>query len=119
MTTQQLLATLYLLATDPVIQAIAGVAGTAVLAAASWAVANRSDARAYAQELADLSEAIEPMVKALEPRFLPGSHKYGMVLDQAQAWLADRGIKGDARRVLERHLPALIELAVKRVGRPP
>lgn len=89
----------------------------AAIAAAVVAVILRhfAQARRAAEIALDLAAAIEPLVLSAELAGGEGVAKYARVERQAIAWLEAQGVKGDARRLLERDLPELIEEAVRRL----
>lgn len=115
----QAITTIAALATNPAVQ-LGGAALFALAAIlAAYAIRTQPKAADVAQDLADISEEIEPWVIEAENRFLLPREKYRAVLDQAQAWLKEQGITGRRGRFIQKHLPALIELTVKKVDPKP
>lgn len=107
--------TIWSIVTNPAVQLGASALGVLTLALAGYAVKTQPKVKDVAQDLADLSEEIEPWVRDAEKLLLSGTSKYSRVLDQAQEWLKANGIVGAKGRLVQKHLPALIELAVKSV----
>jgi hypothetical protein len=111
--------TLWAIATNPMVQ----LGGTALLALAlmllSYAIRTQPKVTDVAQDLADLSEEIEPWVIEAEKTFMRGEARYSAVVNKAQAWLKEQGITGRRGRVVQKYLPALIEVAVKKADPKP
>lgn len=84
------------------------------LTLAAYAIHTQPKVADVAQDLADLAEEVEPWVVQLEKSLLRGEAKYSAVLDRAEAWLLTQGITGRRGRVVQKYLPALIEVAVKK-----
>lgn len=107
--------TIWTIVTNPAVQLGMAALGTLALALAGYAVKTQPKVKDVAQDLADLSEEIEPWVRDAEKLLLSGDQKYSKVLDQAQEWLKLNGVVGTRGRLVQKHLPALIEVAVKSV----
>lgn len=108
------LQTLWAIATNPVVQ-LGGAALLALaLALAGYAIKTQPKAADVAQDLADLTEEIEPWVLQVEKTLLRGEAKYSAVLDRAEAWLSAQGITGRRGRLIQKYLPAIIEVAAKK-----
>lgn len=71
------------------------------------------DAVAYAQDLADLAEELQPWVEEAEALNIPGAAKAALVRERFEAWLSAQDIRGQKGRVLAKYFPALREVAVK------
>lgn len=109
MTTTDILKTATAIAFHPLTGML--VASLAALGC-TWAV------KAYpqeAQKAANYLEAIEVAVKLAERTSLPGTDKAIFALDEAERWLADNGIVGDARAVSLEQVQADIEAAWARL----
>lgn len=106
--------TIIALLNNPLIQLGGGALLALFLALAGYLVRTQPKAKDVAQDLADLTEEIEPWAKEAEKLLLSGEAKYSRVLDQAQAWLKENGITGRRGRLLQKYLPALIEIGAKK-----
>lgn len=108
------ISTLWAVATNPAVQLGAAALFALALALAGYAIKTQPKAADVAQDLADLSEELEPWAIEAERAFLQGSARYSSVFDQAQAWLKAQGITGRRGRLIQKYLPALIEVAAKK-----
>lgn len=75
---------------------------------------DRPGGREQGQVLADLLEAAEPIVVELEKALPTGPVRASEARARLEKILADKGITGDAKRVYQRHIPWLIEVALAR-----
>jgi hypothetical protein len=97
-----------------VLLALVGVLVTYVIR--RWAVA-----RHVAQVTADVADLIADEVEAAEAAGLPsgsGPFKFARVALVVRQFLDERGVKGESRRVLEQHLPNLINGVVGLLAPP-
>lgn len=106
--------TIWQLATNPLVQIGGAALFTLALVLAAYAIRTQPKAADVAQDVADLSEELEPWVLEFERTILRGEARYSAVMDRAQAWMKAQGIEGRRGRLIEKHLPLLIEVAVKK-----
>lgn len=109
------ISTLWAIATNPAVQLGAAALFALALALAGYAIRTQPKVADVAQDLADLSEEIEPWVREAERAILRGEDRYSAVFDKAQAWLAEQGITGRRGRLILKYLPGIIEATVKKV----
>ena len=86
--------------------------GVVASIALTFAVRQRPGA---AQAVADYAEALEVAVRRAERSGFKDAYKMAYALDQMEAWLADRGIVGDARTVTIERMRADAEAIVARL----
>jgi hypothetical protein len=90
-------------------------------AVVTYAIRRWAVARHIAQVTADVADLIADEVERAEAAGLPsgsGPFKFARVALVVRAELDRRGVKGEARRVLEQHLPALINGVVSFLAPP-
>lgn len=115
MTTIETIKTIYEVASNPLVQVGGAALLTLALALAGYAIKTQPKAADVAQDVADLSEELEPWVIELEKTLLRGELKYSAVLNKAQAWMLEQGITGRRGRIIKKYLPLLIESTVTKV----
>ena len=109
------IANLWAIVQDPRVWLVMMAIATMLKFSFAYVIKTKPKAKDVAQDLADLSEEVEPWVRQAEMLLLRGDSKYSSVIDKAQAWMKEQGIEGAKGRVLMKYLPALIEIAVKKV----
>lgn len=103
------------LASNPLVQLGGAALGTAVLLLLAVLIKANPKAADVAQDLADLAEELEPWVNQADALHVPGAERAAIVRNKAEAWLKEQGITGLRGRVVKKHLPALLEVTVKRI----
>jgi hypothetical protein len=80
-----------------------------LFAALAGVVIKRNATAAYAAQVAaDLVAALDPFAGSLTATGVPLFKGFAQMEREAKAWLDSQGIKGSARDLLEKDLPALI-----------
>lgn len=99
--------TYWLLISAPLLASLGGLVGAAL-------VAHWTPAHELAVGGADYVEALKEAVSAAEriglTRAIPGADKFAIAIKYMDAWLDNKGIHGDAKRITLRRVEADVEL---------
>lgn len=93
----------------------AGVLGPLLLAVVRAFIGSSAKNREAAQVAADWLAFAAPVVEMVDALDIPGPERFVHAERELVEELDRQGLKGDARRVVEKHIPFLIEFAHKQL----